>query len=228
MEIRDFNSLFELAVALNIALVAVDYASAFIQTFIEGVFKFKSYVESKFKECESNLADRDTIDHLVPITIDGKSTQIRIEGVKREHEVINADIKAGIEKFCSDVESKSKSKSLSSLSLWLSLYSIIALLVSGMENTFPILKHFWITFSFITIIFIIACWVFGEKEKPIRRFDLSKLRHPITYFASALFFVAMLTYCDWRWNWFGFIDAVWGLFLIISAIIPFVNFWLFL
>lgn len=228
MSIGDFSSLFEIAATLNIALVAVEYASVFTQTVIEKVFKFKDYIHNKFDECKSSMIDEKTLDLIEPISIEGVSTLTKIEKLKREREITSKDIENKEKQYKEDVSKRCQSRSLSSLSLWLSLYSMVALFLIGIESTYRYgAEHFWVLFSIFTILFIGVSWIFGEKEKPMKGFDLSKLRHCIMYFAGVVVLCFLLVMFDTNLGWFPFIDKSWDCLLIFSVIIPFVNFFAF-
>lgn len=117
-----------------------------------------------------------------------------------------------------------QSRSLSSLSLWLSLYCVLALLFVGIENTFLNIQHLWIIFFLITVCFIVAGWSIGERERSFKYFDLTKLRHCIIYFFCSLFVSLVLFFGDIYIYYFSFIDVAWDFLLIISVLIPFANF----
>lgn len=72
MAINDFSAIIQLAATLCIAFVAVEYVRSFIGVLCERFFKFQDFIAKSFQECRDILTDRDTLEHIEPIVIEGK------------------------------------------------------------------------------------------------------------------------------------------------------------
>lgn len=225
MMINDFSSLLQLAATLNIALVAVEYARIFTNTVIENIFKFRTYVEISFKQCYKFLIDKEIIQNITPVVIEGKSTWKRIEGLKRENELLRKNIEDTQKEYEKKVISTCKSKSLSSLSLWFFFYCVIFLFLGGVENVASINIHYLgFYLSLMSLLFLILAWTIGESKRPFKWFDTLRLKHCIVYFITAIIISLIISYFYKP----IFIESYWNIILPISTIIPFVNFFGFL
>lgn len=225
MNISDFTALIQLGATLNIAFVAVEYAKAYTVTLAEKVFKFQDFIVRSFDNCQ--LVDRDTLNHLEPSTIDGQSTVSQIEKVKREREKLSEEIESTKQSLNGQIHVLCETKSLSTLSLWLFLYSVLALFQAGVEEKYAATHIFWTFFTLCTLIYVSLGWILGEKEKQIKCLDFVQLRHCIIYFCllwAICFIVALAVQKNESSNLHIAISSYWNLILIVSAILPFANF----
>lgn len=85
MAINDFSAVIQLMATISIAFVAVEYVKSFTGQLCDRVFRFKDFITQSFQECKNSLADKETLDSLEPLIIEGKSTFATIEEVKRKH-----------------------------------------------------------------------------------------------------------------------------------------------
>lgn len=88
MAINDFSAVIQLMATISIAFVAVEYVKSFTGQLCDRVFRFKDFIKQSFQECKNSLADKETLDSLEPLIIEGKSTFATIEEVKRKHETL--------------------------------------------------------------------------------------------------------------------------------------------
>lgn len=226
MEINDFSTLIQLAATLNIAFVAVEYAKAYTHTLSEKVFKFQDFIKESFKKCYDLLVDRETLAHMEPVNIDGKSTVNKIEKAKRDYELVTKELDTEKDKLSVEVKVMCESKSLSSMSLWFFFYCTVALFLSGLEKycTYSI-KVFWSSLFILTIVFTLIGWICGEREKQIKYADFTLLRHCVVYFAGAsLLSLTILIVLLFFHSPLLLSDLVWNSILIVSVILPYINF----
>lgn len=231
MLLNDFSSLIQLAVSVNIAFVAVEYVKSYVKVLCDSVFKFKDYINLEFEECKKFLVDGETLKHLEPIDLAGKSTSTEIEGHKRSYELIVKKIADKQKELSDKVENICKARSMSALSLTLFFIGTIGLFVSGFEdknNTYGNINmywhQFWIYTTILTLLYLIIGWIFGETSIKYRCFDFSSLRHSI----CSSFLIVILSSGLALFN-FKILnnDILWKFFLIISLLMMFSNFLVF-
>lgn len=228
MYISDFSALLELAATLNIAFVAVEYAKAYTIMLAEKVFKFQDFIVCSFNECK--LIDRETLNHLNPVIIAGNSTFAEIEKVKRDQEILAVDIEKTKNDLSGQIHVLCETRSFSTLSLWLFLYCTFALFYAGLEQFYATTPVFWALFTFFTLIYVCLGWSFGECEKQKKYFDFTQLPHCIVYFCICWIICFVLANVIANAECQGLTDVIksqWNNILIISAILPFSNFGVF-
>lgn len=76
---------------MSIAFVAVEYVKSYTSILCERFFKFQDFVEQSFKECRDILTDKETLEHICPIDIEGRSTNTAIEDAKRKNESLTKE-----------------------------------------------------------------------------------------------------------------------------------------
>lgn len=229
MTLNDFSTLIQLSATLNIAFVAVEYAKAYTRTLSEKVFKFQFFIVSSFQECIELLIDKNTLDHLEPIVIEGKSTNNKIEKVKRDREILMKEIETEQKRLEENVKLMCESKSLSSLSLFLFLYSTTALFLVGITSLAPqFIPNFWSILTSLTVLFLIVGWMLGEKDKQQSYLDFSLLRHSIMYFSFSVILSFILSIIFFYYSLDVSTSPCWTYILVFSALVPFTNFIAFL
>ncbi|SEO61763.1 hypothetical protein SAMN02910431_04618 [Bacteroides sp. AR20] len=229
MMLNDFSTLIQLGATLNIAFVAVEYAKAYTHTLSEKVFKFQLFIISSFQDCMELLIDKNTLDHLEPIVIEGKSTNNKIEKAKRDRELLVKEIETEQKRLEENVKLMCESKSLSSLSLFLFLYSTTALFLVGITSLAPqFIPNFWSVLTFLTTLFLVVGWVLGENEKQQSYLDFSLLRHSILYFVFSVIISFILSIILSCCSLEVSVSPCWTYILVSSALIPFTNFIAFL
>lgn len=122
-----------------------------------------------------------------------------------------------------------ESKSLSSLSLFLFLYSTTALFLVGITSLAPqFIPNFWSVLTFLTTLFLVVGWVLGENEKQQSYLDFSLLRHSILYFVFSVIISFILSIILSCCSLEVSVSPCWTYILVFSALIPFTNFIAFL
>lgn len=226
MVINDFSTLMQLAATLSIAFVAVEYANAFTHTLADNVFKFKDLIKESFKQCHDILEDKETLNHLDPVIINGVSTSNQIEKVKRSHEIISKEVDSEEKRLEKNIEKICESKSLSSTSLWFFLYCTTSLFLSGLEGAYLYCtKSYWSVLFILTLFFSVAGWICGERDKQIKYVDYTLLRHCVYYFGGVSVFSLVITFIlSWCGIYFSESSVLWNIILISSVILPYINF----
>ena len=221
MEISGFSSLIELAAALNVAFVAVEYAKGYTHILSTKVFGFPTDIDREFDNCHKCVADLETAKNLKPVNIDGRSTAIEIEKCRRDLELLDEEIKTEKKNLMKDIETLCEYKSFSSLSLWSLLFCVTSLFLCGIESTHGAISHFIFSgIGFFSLLFFIIGWFKGDKEK-FKYFDYSLLRHATFLFLGVLSIIWLLSYVisDYlaHFNVFHFLIPFF-------AIVPYFNF----
>ena len=194
MAINDFSAIIQLAATLCIAFVTVEYVKSFIDILCEFFFKFQVFIADSFQECRSILTDRDTLDHIEPISIEGKSTNSEIEEAKRQNEALNKEIKEEEEKKKKEVKISCQVRSMSSLCFFLFLVSIFILLIGGIEKKYTDFSHVLVTFlDTFGGLYLVIGWFVGEIKCPKKIIDFSSLRHPSIGFLAVVSISFILT-----------------------------------
>lgn len=229
MAINDFSTLIQLSATMSIAFVAVEYVKSYTSILCERFFKFQDFVELSFKECRDILTDRETLEHIDPIDIGGKSTNVAIEDAKRKNESLMKEI-GDIEKTKKEeVATSCQARSMSSLCFFLFLFNVLLLFVGAIENIIPRFMHIYsIVLCSLICIYIIVGWCIGEVEKPKRFCDFSSLRHSICGFSTIALLSLLLSWFLWCKDCFLInIDSFWWYFLIAGILCSYMNFVIF-
>jgi len=163
MAINDFSAIIQLAATLCIAFVAVEYVRSFIGVLCERFFKFQDFIAKSFQECRDILTDRDTLEHIEPIVIEGKSTNPEIEEVKRQNEALSKEIEEEEKRKNEEVKISCQVRSMSSLCFFLFLMSVLILLLGGVEKKYSDTSHSLVTILIVlSIIYLVYGWCVGE------------------------------------------------------------------
>lgn len=191
MAINDFSSLIEVSATLSIAFVAVEYAKSFTKVLCERFFMYEKFIDDTFKKCNDILPDEETLGHIIPQNIDGRNTGIFIEGIKRERESLQGKLReeSNIAKIA--VTNACQTKSISSLSFFIFAFNILLLFLGGIENSFRNIVHIFVAIScFLSILYIVFGWIYGEKRSQLRYWNFQSLKFntiiPIIIFILSL------------------------------------------
>ena len=228
MEINDFSAVIELIATISVAFVAVEYVKSYTNILCERFFNFNYYIGRVFKDCGDILPDKETLDNLNPVDIDGKNTLKYIEEIKRKRESLEKEItsyednkKLEVIKFC-------HSRSMSSLCLYIFLFNVVLLFLGGVERMSPDYIHsFGFFFSLLSVLYVLIGWIFGEKEYDRKVACFSSMRHPI--FSCIIFFVLTLFFVIIN-NRFELlcIDKFWFHSLLLMIFMSYLNFCIFI
>lgn len=223
MELNDFSSLIEVAVALNIAFVAVEYVKTYTKVLCNQVFKLHDFIAASYMECMQSLVDEETLSHIRPNKIgENKNTNNLIEKAKREREKIRKEIDTEKETFSLKIENVCEAKNVSAISLWLFFYGLVALFLFGLKLN-PCREYiFWSFLSLSTFIYVLIGWFFNNKSKSVFQ-DYSSLRHAIIWFSIVLIICLIPTLFLGSYL-SPIIDYIWPFVLFLSLSLMYSNF----
>ena len=227
MTISEFAPLIQLGASIAIAVVAVDSVKSYTKQIADRLYRFPEFVKSEFKECIGRLPDQETLDHLDPVDLNGKSTNSSIEKAKRNRENVKKRIDEAQENALKRVNEICQAKSLSSLNLTLFIYNAVLLFLGGLESSYCINVHlFTVLYSLCIFIFILTGWIVGESECQKRFLHFSSLLHSIIcsvaigIISVVLFFILKEKhYCLNQW-----IYSYWHYFFIAGMLLTYTNF----
>lgn len=229
MTINDFSSLIQLSATMSIAFVAVEYVKSYTSILCERFFKFQDFVEQSFKECRDILTDKETLNHICPIDIEGRSTNTAIEDAKRKNESLTKEIEYVEKAKKEEVSTSCQARSMSSLCFFVFLFNTLLLFFGGIENIMPQFTHIYSTiFCGLICIYVIIGWCIGKVEKPKRFCDFSSLRHSIYSFLIIALVSTIACLIIMNNNCFSIdIDSFWWYILIGSVLCSYMNFIIF-
>lgn len=230
MAINDFSAIIQLAATLCIAFVAVEYVRSFIGVLCERFFKFQDFIAKSFQECRDILTDRDTLEHIEPIVIEGKSTNPEIEEAKRQNEALSKEIEEEEKRKNEEVKVSCQVRSMSSLCFFLFLMSVLVLLLGGVEKKYSDTSHSLVTIlNVLSIIYLVYGWCVGENECPKKFRDFSSLRHSFTGFVVISLLSVIITCAVFVWmpTLISTFNYVWWFSLVVFVVFVYLNFIVF-
>lgn len=215
---------------MSVAFVAVEYVKSYTNILCEKLFKFHEFVKLSFKECREILTDRETLDHLSPVEVGGKSTNSVIEEAKRKNESLTKEIDNTENKKKEEVAIVCQSRSMSSMCFFLFLFDVLLLFFGGMESSHQAFSHVCVVISCTFILlYVIIGWCIGESEKPKKFCDFSSLRHASTAFAIIIVLSIISTIVIIQFDdAISFIDTFWNYFVVFGVLCPYINFIVFI
>lgn len=222
MELTNFSSLIEVATTLSIAFVAIEYVKSYTKVLCNQVFQFHEFITDSFGECAQTLVDEETLEHIDAHQIDGKSTINLIEKVKRNREILNNKIEEEQNKFKNKIENVCEAKNISSVSLWLFFYGIVALFLIGINIPSNTEHVFWSILTLCSFIYAISGWISKTENKSFF-VNFASLRHAIVFFALALL-ISILVSSLWCVKLVPYINEFWEKMLILSIVLMYSNF----
>lgn len=226
LAISDFYTLFEIAASLNVAFIAVEYATSYTESVAKNVFKFFDKIQTSIANCRKHI-DAETIERLDDVKINGHSIIPKIEGVKRESEKLSREIDNLNESLCTAVREKCQLKCLSMTCLHLFLYCLTAAFVGAYEeDNVSFVKVFWTVFFALSVIYISLSFYLGELKDRLANFFQNIRWSALSYIVLLLVAYFTSYYCvD---IYYPIISIFWDRFVSITALYPFVFFLLFI
>lgn len=179
MAINDFAALIQLIGTLSIAFVAIEYVRSFTETLCRRFFKFNAFLVEKLGACRASIPDKDTVASLKPVTMgNNKSTSNMIEKARREYESILKEIDNKEKEMNAKMTTACQARSMSSICLFISFSSFALLFTGAIEKMFTGFSHcFCSVFCFLSIVYLLAAWFYGENENPKRFCNFASLRN---------------------------------------------------
>ncbi len=236
MEINDFSAIIQFTATVCIAFVTVEYVKSFIDVLCERFFKCQEFIINAFQECRDKLADKNTLENINAVDINGKSTNNKIEEAKRENEILRKDISDMEEQIKKELKSTCQVRSMSSLCFLIFLESVLILLVGGVEKRYIVFSHsLVVVLTFFSVIYLFIGWIRGEKDaQKYILTDFSSLKQPFYwFFISILFSIVILLVCSIFLSFESLrvcentIDDIWWWSLVIYIIFSYLNFFVF-
>ena len=230
MEINNFSAIIQLAATLCIAFIAVEYVKSFIGILCERFFKFQDFIADSFAECRLLLTDKETLEHIDPIIIDGKSTNSEIEEVKRQNEALTKEIDEEEGKKKEEMKIFCQVRSMSSLCFFLFMVNISLLMFGGIEKSFPDFSHVSVSFlNILSTAYLLCGWVIGECEYPRKYTDFSSLKHAsISYvIIASLSLVIGIAVLLWKQKILLVVYYVWQYSVMVIILLTYLNFIVF-
>lgn len=187
MQIDNFSSLIELIATISIGFVAVEYVKSYTSILCERIFQYVSFISQSYDECRGLLTDRDTLEHIEPVDVDGKSTIDVVEKIKVEHENLYKEIREEEEQLKNAIVEASQSKSLSSTCFYVFLSSIVLLWTASVEDLWKNqVYNFLAIYCSLSALYLFLAWMLGEEEEPCCGLNFSSLRHSFSCFIVIL------------------------------------------
>ena len=163
LNISDFSSALQLAATLNMAFILAEYANSYSLLVLKKFFKFNEMLESKDKACRSHI-DTNIVDSFIAHTVDGYSTQDRIEDIKRKMSKKFESLDKSKQDFHNRFEKDCNTKSFSYISLYMALYCISSLLLAKFTELYIEIFLFWGIFTSFSLFWMIATFWWGEHD----------------------------------------------------------------
>lgn len=178
MEINDFSTFIQLIATLSIVFITVEYVKSYTKVLCEKFFKFPNLVEETFKKCRDVLTDRNTLNHIKSININGVNTNVQIEEVKRENELLNKQITDKENEFKTKMLTACQVRSMSSLCFFSFIVNVVLLLIGSIEKIDVNITHLFLSiFCILSTIYLFIGWLVGENECPKKYCDFSSFNH---------------------------------------------------
>lgn len=184
MAINDFSAVIQLMATISIAFVAVEYVKSFTGQLCDRVFRFKDFIKQSFQECKNSLADKETLDSLEPLIIEGKSTFATIEEVKRKHETLITKVDSECNLKINRLKDVCQVRSMPALCLYVFMACALILFLGGFEKAYTeFVRIMGTIYIMLSLIYLFCGWSFGESLKPFFKFCyFPSLRHTIIGF----------------------------------------------
>lgn len=230
MAINEFSALIQLSATISIAFVAVEYVKSYTEILCKNLFKFHEFVKTSFEECKNILTDSNTLEHITPMNVNGKSTNSVIEEVKRKNESLTKEITNTEIAKIEEVTVACQARSISSICLFLFLFNILLLFLGGIESSYPVFSHTSaVILCLCALIYVIIGWLFGESDKPIKLCDFSSLHHTLIIFFIIFILSIIVAFFAPHYNKIiTSIECVWPYFIIFGVLCPYINFIIFI
>lgn len=225
MDLGSFSSVFEVAVGLNIAFIAAEYASSYTNLVAKYVYRLYDRINQQFLECES-IVDKNTVDSLEGNTLDGKNTLKSVEEIKIRYASKKKELDDKRNGIINEVGDRCHFRCFAFVSLYLTLYSLAALFVSGF-NEYTFSKNFWAVFLVLSSVFMLG-YSFVVRNGWCRKTASSLAVCMISFVVVALLSLVAESILEE----YGIVHAEWFAVLVkhsiwFSAIMPYANFVVF-
>lgn len=232
--VSDFSSSMELIASISIGFVAIEYVKSYTRILCEKIFQYEDFICKAYNECRELLTDKDTLEHIAPIDVDGKNTVNEVEKIKVEHETLHRDITIEEGRQKSAIVDASQSKSLSSLSFYVFLSNTVLLFVGSFETVYSEHVHYMgLIYCSLSALYLILGWIYGEKEISSKKISkvlyFRSLRHSVFSFVVVIIFT-LIVHLFLLWKASELLTSLhdfWWIALIIYIFLSYLNFAVF-
>ncbi|MDE7118952.1 MAG: hypothetical protein K2O61_10005 [Bacteroidaceae bacterium] len=140
---------------MSVAFVAVESVKSYTSIACDRLLGLNNFVEDAMNECRKMLVDKETISHIQPVVVDGRSTNTVIEESKRDLESLEKEIGRVEEERKNEIIDVCQVQSLSSLCFFIFLFNIVLLFAGGLDSLFPNYIH-----SFVVVLCVCSIFYF--------------------------------------------------------------------
>lgn len=218
MDLNDFLSLIQLAAGLNAAYIVVGIYQGYTNVLLNKIFNLEQQIQSIFDNIKEEIkCNHETLNNTEPSDVNGKNTIVQIEKVKRRYEILLEKIKETEREIENYANIRCEFRCFSGLSLMMFLYCCTLLFVAPFCSGW-----FLLPFTLLVLIHSVFGW-FAENSKLV-----CSLMWVICEFVMSLVLSAGMYFAVKCWlNWDA-LPSLWGnLLIIVSALLPMVNFVIF-
>lgn len=192
LKIPDFSSALQLAATMNMAFILAEYANSYSLLLLKKFFKFNELLEKLDGTCRSHI-DANTVDSFVAHTVDGFSTQDKIEEIKRKINKKTEFLDKSKQNFKDRFEKDCNTKSFSYISLYMALYCIFSLLLAKFTELYDFVYLVWGVFTVLSLFWMVATFWWGEHERNWLKVNYCSLKSCAKSFLSIFFASCILT-----------------------------------
>lgn len=218
MNLNDFLSLIQLAAGLNAAYIVVGISQGYTHILLNKIFNIKQQIDAKFEPIKSTIRiNQETLEHTTPSEVNGVSTYNKIEKVKRDYEIINKKIDDAEKDIKDKANCDCEFRCFSGLSLMMFLYCCALLFIAPFCS-----EWFLLPFTVLVLLHSVIGW-FAENAKLV-----CSLMWVICEFVISLVLSAVVCSVGKFWLKCDALPSLGGdLLIIVSALLPMVNFVIF-
>lgn len=192
LKIPDFSSALQLAATMNMAFILAEYANSYSLLLLKKFFKFNELLEKLDGTCRSHI-DANTVDSFVAHTVDGFSTQDKIEEIKRKINKKTEFLDKSKQNFKDRFEKDCNTKSFSYISLYMALYCIFSLLLAKFTELYDFVFLVWGVFTVLSLFWMVATFWWGEHERNWLKVNYCSLKSCTKSFLSIILISCILT-----------------------------------
>lgn len=194
MTLGDFSSVFEVGVGLNLAFVAAEYASSYTNILAKYVYKLYEKIDKEFDSC-SSIVNSSAVEDLRGNVVDGRNTVVQVEELKIKHRNCLEKLEGKKRELLADVDDKCHFRCFAFISLYLFLYSVLALFLSGYHE-YNLSTDVWNVFSAATVTFI-GVYALLVRLHWFKGYTTSLISSIVSFVLLLLLsFVAVVVLCD--------------------------------
>lgn len=229
MELGNFSTVFEIASALNIAYVAVEYSTSYTLAVAKNFFKFNRFVDEQIDSCKKYI-DQETINTLKDTQVGKVNTKNKIVSTQRKSEILIKRLREERNSLLHYIKTECQTKLFPPLCLYMFLYCVVASFGMAYGSS-QYIGCCWVAFFLISVLYTFAGFIWGEKKQYKKWISAYSLKGCCIGFLGALFLAFIGGVIGQRW----LLDinkevarVIWNIVIPVSAFFPYVYFVLFI